>query len=60
MVMPVTREHWIEIYGGGDYKRGLETLRAEGLYVSACHGCSDSVCLGWRAERKPAEWERRK
>ena len=47
----VTREHWIEIYGGGSYKRGIEWLRERGLCVVRCGGCSGE-CFGWKTEGK--------
>ncbi len=48
---PITREHWIEMYGGGSYKRGIEWLREKGLYVVRCNGCAGG-CFGWKAEVK--------
>lgn len=47
---PITREHYIEIYGGGNYQRGLAWLREEGLYVVRAEGG-----LGWKTERKPEQ-----
>ncbi len=47
----VTREHWIEIYGGGSYKRGIEWLRERGLCVVRCNGC-ERECFGWKTETK--------